>query len=127
MNRFLVFGLLMALIGCRPVAGPPTAGELETPADPMKSAPWEDLRIGNDIIAALEKYNAERGQYPEELSDLVPGYLSAITPPNFGEKKWTYSPRQHSFALFLWGNKQDSDGYCYGAPEKKWKVVHNSF
>ena len=93
----------------------------------MKSAPWGDLRIGDEIIAALEKYDADQGHYPEELADLVPGYLPAITPPKFGEKKWDYSPREHSFALFLSGETSSSDGYAYGAPENQWNVVHNSF
>lgn len=117
----------VALIGCRPLAAPPSSGGFETPADEMKSAPWEDLRVGDQIIAALEKYHADHDHYPEELSELVPNYLSAIIPPKFGEKQWTYSPGQHSFAVFLWGATQDADGFCYGAPEKKWKVVHNSF
>jgi hypothetical protein len=127
MIRFFVYFSLIALIGCRPLAAPPTSGGLETPADSMRSAPWEDIRGGDEIIAALEKYNTDRGHYPGELSELVPSYLPGITPPKFGEKKWTYSPEQHSFALFLWAEKMDADGYGYGAPEKKWEVIHNSF
>ena len=125
MIRFFVCCSFVALIGCRPLAGPPTSREFETPADPMKSAPSEDIRVGDEIIAALEKYHTDQGHYPEELSELVPKYLPAITPPKFGEKKWTYSPGQHSFALFLWAENPTADGYAYGAPEKQWKVARN--
>lgn len=127
MIGFFVYFPLIALIGCRPLAAPPTPRGFETPVDSMKSAPWDDIRVGDEIIAALERYKTDQGHYPEELSELVPSYLPAITPPKFGEKKWTYSPKHNSFALFLWGETQDSDGYGYGAPEKQWEVIHNSF
>ena len=127
MTRLLfVCGICAILANCRPPPASVSPREQES-NDEMRLAPRADLAIGDQIISALEKYNTDQGHYPEELSELLPKYLPAITPPKFGEKKWTYSPGEHSFALFLWGKTPSSDGYAYGAPEKEWTVVHNSF
>jgi hypothetical protein len=113
-------GICFILASCRPPPAWVSPREQES-NDEMRSAPRADLEIGDQIIAALEKYNTDQGHYPQELSELLPRYLPAITPPKFGEKKWTYSPREHSFALFLYGETPSSDGYVYGAPETSGK------
>ena len=88
-----------------------------------------DLPIGDQIIAALERYRADHGQYPESLSQLTPTYMPSIASPRHGARKWDYvTYRDRSdFALFYWGSRPHQDGYAYGAPEKKWEIVHNSF
>jgi hypothetical protein len=94
-----------------------------------RQASIADLQVGDQIVAAVEKYRADHGQYPETLSQLAPTYLPSVTPPRYGSRKWDYvTYRDRSdFALFYWGSRPYQDGYAYGAPEKKWEIVHNSF
>lgn len=50
----------------------------------------ETRRLGAELVAALEAYRADRGEYPETLDDLVPDYLARIERPTWGVGEWTY-------------------------------------
>jgi hypothetical protein len=88
-----------------------------------------DLKHGDEIVAALEKYRAERGHYPDTLGELEPNYIAHIKQPRYGEHRWDYIRycEKGTFALFIWGAKPYHDGYGYKAQEAKWTRIENSF
>jgi len=94
-----------------------------------KSSIASDKLVGDQIIAALEKYKAQRGSYPDVLSELEPDYVGHITPPRYGEKKWNYIHycKNDSFGLAMWGRRLTDEGYVYSSERKKWEVAENSF
>jgi hypothetical protein len=51
------------------------------------------MKRGAAIIAALEAYRVDKGDYPKELKELVPHYLKRIDPPPAGDRTWTYERR----------------------------------
>lgn len=95
--------------------------------DEHTTASAEDFRRGNDIIAALEKYRAAHGVYPDTLSVLVPTYLRAVEDPDYGERKWVYIHygEKRTYGLFMW--RRDHAGYGYNVPEPTWTDIDNSF
>lgn len=50
----------------------------------------ESRRRGADVVQALAAYRADRGTYPEQLPMLIPEYASAVEPPTWGLRRWTY-------------------------------------
>jgi hypothetical protein len=113
LRRLLAVYLMLALLGCR--------------AD--ESSVKSDELIGNQIIAALEKYKEQRGSYPDVLSELEPSYIPKITPPRYGEKRWNYTHycKNDSFGLAMFGRRLTDDDYVYSSDRKKWEVAENSF
>jgi hypothetical protein len=97
--------------------------------EPNKTSVPNDKLIGDQIVAALEKYKATRGSYPDVLSELEPAYIGHITSPRYGERKWDYVHycRNDSFGLAMWGRKLTDDGYMYNSERKQWEVAENSF
>ena len=51
------------------------------------------------LIAALEKFRAERSDYPKQLEELAPKYVARI-PDKFGSRKFSYT-RQSATAYEL--------------------------
>ena len=113
MRHLILFCLAFFLIGC----------------GSDKSAVSNDQRIGDGIIAALEKYQAQKGSYPDVLSELEPDYIGHITPPRYGTRRWDYIHycKNDSFGLAMWGRRLTDDGYVYSSERKKWEVAENSF
>ena len=54
-----------------------------------KTATQEDFRHGDEIVAALEKYRAAHGHYPDTLG-FVEEYIGEIKQPQYGERRWEY-------------------------------------
>lgn len=102
---------------------------LVTGCEADKSSVSNDERIGDQIVAALEKYKAQRGSYPDVLSELEPDYVGLITPPHYGQRRWDYTHycRNDSFGLAMWGRRPTDDGYIYRSERKQWEVAENSF
>jgi hypothetical protein len=94
-----------------------------------KSSVANDEKIGDGIIAALEKYKAEQGLYPDTLTQLIPNYVRQIAPPRYGARRWDYVHycKNDSFALFMWGRRADQDAYWYDSEKKQWGLIENSF
>ncbi|NSW57915.1 MAG: hypothetical protein HPY44_18075 [Armatimonadetes bacterium] len=45
------------------------------------------------IVEALEKYQAERGRYPDKLEELQPGFIEDLPPkPEVATQDWVYTP-----------------------------------
>jgi hypothetical protein len=59
----------------------------------------ESIQTGNVIVAALKKYHADHGKYPDVLTDLVPQYLSSIPSPTAGDRTWRYRSSGGKFFL----------------------------
>jgi hypothetical protein len=112
-NCFALFCLVALSVGCE--------------AD--KSSVQNDEVIGDKIVAALEKYKAQRGSYPDVLSQLEPTYISQITQPRYGARRWDYIHycKNDSFGLAMWGQRLTDDGYLYSSDTKRWEVAQNSF
>jgi hypothetical protein len=94
-----------------------------------KSSVPNDEVIGNKIVAALEKYKAQRGSYPDVLPELEPDYIGLITSPRYGERRWDYTHycKNDSFGLAMWGQRSTDNGYIYRSERKQWEVAENSF
>ena len=88
-----------------------------------------DFEIGDQIVAAVERFRKDHGRYPQALTELVPTYLAAIKQPAYGQRQWDYVVHADTdkYALFVWGAKPHHDAYGLGAPEKKWERIENSF
>jgi hypothetical protein len=58
------------------------------------------------IIAAIEKYKAEKGKYPANLDDLVPGYIATIPytgAPGYPEFRYVLANQNTEFKSYqLW-------------------------
>jgi hypothetical protein len=44
-------------------------------------------RISEPLIAAIEQYNKDRGEYPSSLSELIPRYLPKIPDTGYGKRR----------------------------------------
>lgn len=88
-----------------------------------------DEQLGNQIIAALEKYKAQSGSYPDVLSELEPTFIGKITPPRYGAKRWQYVHycKTDSFGLTMAGARLTDDDYVYSSERKRWEIAENSF
>ena len=96
--------------------------------EPDKSSIPEDLKRGDRIIAALERYKLDHGRYPESLSALVPLYISAIESPRYGKRQWEYRTYpEGAFGLFVAGSKIYHDDYMFASTRGEWEVAHNDF
>jgi type II secretory pathway pseudopilin PulG len=64
-----------------------------------------------EIMAALEAYRTEQGEYPEELQDLTPDYLPDLPPD-----PWTGQPMVYNrdaaepYLLYALGANREDDG-----------------
>ena len=62
-------------------------------------------------VVALMRYNAEHGQFPESLDQLVSQYLKAVPQDPFGPGLLTYKRQGDDFILYSWGlNFEDNGG-----------------
>jgi hypothetical protein len=90
-----------------------------------------DQSLGNEIVAALEKYRAEMRKYRDRLSDLIPDYIAEIKSPRYGAKKWSYNnhPDRDTFNLLILGLKPQpglkpaEDSYWYNPLRREWWPV----
>lgn len=71
------------------------------------------------VIAALEKYHADKDSYPEKLAELVPDYISAV-PTQDDELDFSYSKTGKSFS-FSFHYRGPGLNTCTYTPEEKWK------
>jgi len=77
---------------------------------------------GAEIVAALEKWKATRGEYPADLAELVPIELAAIEPPLVGHGWWQYkriAPDRFELRFFV-GRIYESD--WYDSAKAAWQV-----
>lgn len=57
---------------------------------------WSDRRVaeskrrGDIVCHAVEAYRAKKGEFPFELKELRPEFLSAIPQPTARDKEWDY-------------------------------------
>ncbi len=91
-----------------------------------RSATPEDFRRGDEIVAALQKYRADHGHYPDTLGPLAPDYIREIKDPDYGERRWDYIHycEKDTYALFMWTSTKAGCGY--NVPDSKWTRIDNS-
>ncbi len=67
----------------------------------------ETMAIGNTIIAALQAYRKDLGEYPESLETLKPIYLKEIPQPIWGNKEWKYERFENDMFQLAVGENKD--------------------
>lgn len=89
---------------------------INTGTDLMKPMPadlsWTEQNIshtmqtGDKIIIALQDWRRINGSWPQDLSALVPDYLSYLEAPSAGRPEWvyTYSNSSASLQFGMWNN-----------------------
>ena len=61
---------------------------------------------GNEVVEALNRYRQTHSQYPRDLSDLVPQFLSDVPQPVTGYPKWRYESTTDHFTLEFSANRR---------------------
>jgi hypothetical protein len=85
----VIVGLIVCAAGCLVVSGVGFAG-LQRRTLEEDDARTESVKAQlQPLIAALDAYYADTGEYPLELSDVVPNYIDAI--PDVDEDTFDFS------------------------------------
>ena len=87
----------------------------------------ESQQRGEAIAAALERYRAAHGRYPERLADLVPAYVARVEEPTAGRREWVYDPRPDGsfYRLSFSADSAELDNYpsaTYTPDTRKWAI-----
>lgn len=108
----ILFVALLALAACNlfsTTEEPPGVGEKAE----------RGYAVCDPIIASLEQYKAEKGAYPDLLTELVPDYLPEIpTEVNDQPINYTKSDESYSLSFYYIGPGMNT---CTYTPEDKWK------
>lgn len=82
----------------------------------------ESQRRGNEIIAAIEDFQRDIGEYPEDLQQLVPKYLQSMKPPTAGSRAWGYGVYKNGGEFNLWFDGPSTyDPICvYSSSSRDW-------
>jgi hypothetical protein len=82
------------------------------------------FELGNEIIAAIERYEERHGEYPEALEALVPDYLERVDATS-----WTYGGGGGVFQLYFSARLSGilTETWKYDSRKKKWSAVDESF
>ncbi len=80
------------------------------------------LKAGDTIIAALGRFHAEHGVYPQDLSELVPRYLESIPVTAWGHGDWHYRSAEDGagFSLMVSDSPRVLRSYHYYSSEGRW-------
>lgn len=70
------------------------------------------------VIAALEKFKADHGAYPDKLAELVPDYLDAV-PAATGELDFSYAKEGDTY-YFSFHYRGPGLNTCTYTPGKDW-------
>lgn len=77
---------------------------------------WDDNAVqatigtGNSLIQALNNYKAKNKKYPTELRELVPKFVSEVSPPVAGNSGWVYGTSDDGQQFVI---KFGVGTYCY--------------
>ena len=79
---------------------------------------------GDEIIAAVGRYQADHGVYPQTLDALVPRYLQRILPPDAGDRKWRYEAVDdgRQFNISFAGPNYDDPVCWYDSSRPHWDL-----
>jgi hypothetical protein len=106
--QFLLFAILLLAACSIFTVEPPGVGE--------KSE--RGYAVCDPVIKALEQYQADKGEYPETLTELVPQYLSEV-PTEVNDEPISYTKTDESFSLsFRYAGPGMNT--CTFTPEDKW-------
>ncbi len=77
-------------------------------------------KLSEPIIAALERYKADHGIYPEKIDELVPDYLSTL-PVSTDEVDFFYSKTGESYSFSFHYIGPGTNSCTYTPEAKDWR------
>jgi hypothetical protein len=81
----------------------------------------ESCRRGDEIVAGLEAYRADRGYYPKSLQALVPLYMPSIPKATAGRTRWNYDwGSDQSFSLSF-SSRNGENSIQRSAADSEWR------
>jgi len=117
-----------------PVTSTTTQSNVSTPYNPSVQGTFDAVRAliieeqesgkqqGDEIVKAIEKYHKETSQYPNDLDELIPIYLSelpfTITGQQFG---FRLVEPQIYYLSFLLGRREGRFACTYMGDLKAWE------
>lgn len=85
---------------------------IQTKRFPSKRSETEQR--GNEITIALDKFKDDKGNYPKQLDELIPTYLTEIKKPVLWNKEWVYHHTQgESFELLVGRGRHNYPSLSY--------------
>ena len=82
-------------------------------------SPVVDAEVaGNEIISALERYNADHGEFPARLNLLIPNYMQALPHTN-RVNQWLYTGDAANFDLGF--HISETEYYFFDTQTHDWK------
>lgn len=82
----------------------------------------ESLRRGDQLVAALDRWRAVHGDFPQRIDDLVPAQLESIQRPLVGKGRWAYhrsTPDRFVLEMYV-GPAYQSDRF--DSDEGRWQI-----
>jgi hypothetical protein len=88
----------------------------------------ESKQRGDAIVDALFAYKEKHGQFPTQLTPLVPEFLPKVEPPTAGTGSWEYYSGGSNFTLYFAKSKKASDAeWTYSSETRRWERVDKNF
>jgi len=75
---------------------------------------------GPVLLTAIERYKQETGDYPNQLTDLVPRYLPTLFEPCPLTTGWGYDNFGGRFGLSCRSSETTGEVYLYDDDERRW-------
>ena len=66
-----------------------------------QQAQKQTIEAAQPLIEAINAYKLDRGNYPNQLEELVPEYLDQIPQPIVGSGEWSYGTSKFGFSLYV--------------------------
>ena len=80
----------------------------------------ESKRRGDLVVQAIELYQNENDEYPQQLDDLVPKYIGTLPLPTAGACKWEYSRSTEPRGYWLRFTTKDRYPMCRLEENGEW-------
>jgi hypothetical protein len=77
------------------------------PANLRRYQTWVDATV---VLLACERFRRESGDWPEELDELVPAYLDAISADRYDGGSLKYRRTRETVAVYSVGEDEIDDG-----------------
>lgn len=119
----LLGGIAAYLFSTRGVTRVLMYGPFVDPLLPYSDAAYQNTRArATALVAALETYKGDHGEYPGSLQELTPALMTRVDPPLVGTGRWKYRrpAKDHCVLAFLVGPTYEND--TYDSAKQAWHV-----